>query len=184
VSQPGNPTSTFGVLIARETSQGTEYVKATLVRREPGKEHPCGASDGLYVYSRPKHLAELALDGLGMYGFVNEPGDAYDATYIGHEAEFRDVYAIDETLARKIGRTLARVNKRIDADKAYEPGDKLAAICAALRLDFVVERVGPAVSGGWAEMQWRFMTVPEGRNRFRQLIAQAVEQVRQKRKAA
>lgn len=160
----------FGLMLERKTNMGTRYVTVTMMSRKNGENHPLGCGDN--SWERPKHLSELYLDGLGLYGFVTDR-DQFD--YIGADLEFRDVYAIDGDKARRMLKTLTKVNRLIFAGAAYEPGDKLMAIAKALKLDFVVERVNPAKRFGssWNDMDWRFMTVEEGRNRYRTLIAEA-----------
>lgn len=167
----------YGLLIERAVNYGTEYVTAHVVRREPNRDHPLGCNgDGIDEWSKdePKHLRGLALDGLGLYGFVSDT----DCAYIGHDLEYRDVYAMHLPKLERMARTMRRVLARIRKDAAYEPGDKFAAICAALKLAFVVERTTPC---GQANPEWRWMTVAEGRNRFRTLIDAAQAEARERR---
>jgi hypothetical protein len=65
--------------------------------------------------------------------------------------------------------------------EAHEPGDRLVALASALKLSFVVEQVGTNRSGSYADNDWRFMSIFEGRDRFRQLIAEATAEVRQRK---
>jgi hypothetical protein len=168
------PDDEYGLLIDRINQHGTEYVTVHVVRRraEDG-DVPLGCSgDGeTYLgYGCPKHLLGLVVDGLGMYGFVSDSGDA---AYIGYDVEFRNVYASDE---RKLGRMLKaikRVNARIEKDEARDPGDKFMAFASALKLSFAVHRVGERRSSP----EWRFMSVAEGRNCYRQMIENAVAEV-------
>ncbi|MBO0718954.1 MAG: hypothetical protein J2P55_16710, partial [Rhizobiales bacterium] len=89
----------------------------------------------------------------------------------GHVVEFRDVYAIDQRHAERMLKTLKRVNARIEKDRAYEPGDKFAALAAALKLDFVIEDREPNLPrSGERYIAW---TVAEGRNRYREMIEAA-----------
>jgi len=174
---------TYGLLLRRTNEYGTERVEAYVVCREAGKDHPYGcSSDGENSYDSnvPKHLHGLQVDGLGMYGFVS---DCTDQPFIGHEAEFRNIFAIDMAKAARIAKTLKRVLARIQKDSAYEPGDRLVSLAAALKLSFVVERKADASSklrwsSNYSENDWRWMTIPEGRDRYRQLIAEAVADVR------
>lgn len=166
---------TYGLLLSRRFEHGTEYVEVSLISREDENEYPKGVSS-LYTWELPKPLAGCEFDGLGMYGFVSE---ANDNQYIGYEAEYRGVYAVDESRARRMAKTLNRVNNRIQKDRAHDPGDKLVAIARALKLDFVVERVGKRIGSSYADMDWRWMTVEEGRNRYRELIATAIAEVKE-----
>ena len=164
------PVHEYGLLIERVNRYGTEYVDVRLARREPQYDHPVGCpSDGemLFGYGCPRHLIGLALDGLGMFGFVSDSGDP---AFIAHDVEFRDVHASSEAKLRRMMTAIKRVNTRIEKADAREPGDKFMALASALRLSFAVERIK---RNGDAD-DWRWMPVTEGRNRYRALIEQAV----------
>jgi hypothetical protein len=166
----------FGLLVRPVVRHGTRYIEASLCTRNPGEVSgdiaPYGAGDDTCLYERPKHLVDTALDGLGLYGFVSEykhDGESL-CSFIGDSVEFRDVYAIDHRRATNMAKTLKRVNAQIDKNKAYEPGDKFAALAQALKLDFAVEdRKDDLPRSG---IRWRYMTVAEGRNRYREIIEQ------------
>ena len=171
----------YGLLLRRRFEYGTEYVEAYLVSRENGKDYPLGcASDGENQFDRevPKHVHGLQLDGLGMHGFVS---DFDEPTFIGHEVEYRSVFSIDQPKLARMSRTIKRVLTRIRKDEAHEPGDRLVALADALRLSFVAEQTGKNRSSTYAENDWRFMSIPEGRDRYRQLIAEATAEVRQRK---
>lgn len=168
------PDDQYGLMIDRVNQHGTEYVEVHVVRRrEEDGDRPLGCSgDGeMYLgYGCPKHLLGLVVDGLGMYGFVSDSGDA---AFIGYGVEFRNVHSIDE---RKLGRmlkALKRVNARIEKDDAREPGDKFVAFAKALKLSFAVVRIGERRR----DPDWRFMSIVEGRNCYRQMIDGAVAEV-------
>jgi hypothetical protein len=170
-----NETRTFGLLLRSgldSISPRTHKVTVELVSKKSDSQHPLGVSDDAFTWERPKHLAEVALDGLGIYGFISDlRTDEGKCRHIGDSVEFRNVFAIDATRARRMMKTLQRINKRIDGDKAYESGDKMMALANALKLDFVVEdrerfKHDP-------DRRWRWMSVAEGRNRYRELIEEA-----------
>ena len=170
----------YGLLIEKINRYGTDHIEARICRREDGKDYPLGcSSDGERFFSDnvPKHLIGTMLDGLGMYGFVT---DGKDPAYIGYDIEYRDVYAMSE---RKLGamlKTIKRVNARVDKDQAREAGDKFMALANVLKLSFVAERIGPRGPAS----QWRWMTIAEGRNRFRDLIEQTVAEMQARNKGA
>lgn len=172
----------YGLMIERLNQHGTEYVHAHVVAREPEAfkdgDYPRGCgSDGESEFDKnvPKHMHEQMLDGLGMYGFASEYNDC---EFIGYDVEYRNVYAIDLRKTQRMQRTLKRVLARIERDCAREPGDKFTALAKALKLTFVVERKTPR---GVANPQWAWMSVEEGRNRYRQLIEAACEETRKKK---
>lgn len=162
---------TFGLLLKSELRHGTRYVSVELIAREEGREHPLGTGDN--SWERPKHLANFYLDGLGLYGFVSE---YKDQGYIGADVEYRNMHAVDAAKARRMLKTLTKINRVIDATRAYEPGDKLMALGKALKLDFVVERVDNKNRFGsfYSDSDWHFMSLEEGRNRYRTLIREEV----------
>jgi len=163
----------YGLLIERSNEYGSEKVTAHVVRRrEEDGNVPLGCSgdgESYAGYGCPKHLLGLVLDGLGMYGFVSDS----DGQFIGYGVEFRNVYSSDE---RKLGRmlkALKRVNARIEKDDAREPGDKFMAFAKALKLSFAVHRIGERRR----DPEWRFMSIAEGRNYYRQTIEAASAEV-------
>ena len=168
---PNKPDDQYGLLIERSILYGTEYVTVHVCRRrDEDGDVPLGLSgDGeMYAgYGCPKHLLGLALDGLGIYGFVSDS----DGAFIGTDVEYRNVYASTETKLGRMLKAIKRVNARIDKDDAREPGDKFMAFAKALKLSFAVTRIGerrPNVSP-----EWRFMSILEGRNTYRQMIETA-----------
>jgi len=167
------PDDEYGLMIDRINQHGTEYVTVHVARRraEDG-DVPLGCSgDGEFYagYGCPKHLLGLALDGLGMYGFVSDS----DAMFIGHDVEYRNVYASGERKLASMLKAIKRVNARIDKDDAREPGDKFMAFAKALKLSFAVTRIGERKR----DPEWRFMSIVEGRNTYRQMIEAASAEV-------
>lgn len=163
-------TRKYGLVIRTVDRYGTTYVEAELASRSDEYQHPIGCGES---YDRPKHLAELELDGLGLHGFITDSKrDDGLLGYLAHEIRFRDVHSINERQARRMVRTLSRINRQFDNSHAHEPGDRLMALAKALRLEFVVEDRAPA-GGHHAGSRWYWMDVAEGRNRFRAMIEEA-----------
>jgi hypothetical protein len=164
------PDDQYGLLIDRAQRYGTEYIEVKVARRDPEREHPIGCpSDGenFLGYGTPKHLLGLVVDGLGMYGFIT---DSSEPAFIAHDIEFRDVHAIGEFKLNGMLKAMKRVKARIEKDEAREPGDKFMALAKALKLSFAVERIKRNANC----QEWRWMSVEEGRNRYRDLIESAV----------
>jgi hypothetical protein len=61
-------------------------------------------------------------------------------------------------------------NCLLQGRQAREPGDKYMALAKALKLSFAVERIKRTGNDGG----WRWMSVEEGRNRYRALIEDVV----------
>lgn len=171
-----NKDRTYGLLLKSDIDQGTRRVTVELIGRDPGKDYPVGNSDSyLHDSDRPKHLLGHAIDGLGLFGFVS---DLNDWSYIGYEAEFRSFYSVDQSKAAGMVKTLKRVNAAIHKSLAYEPGDKMIALATALKLEFVVERRTNQRGPCFGDNDWNWMTVEEGRNRYRNLIREQCEAAR------
>jgi hypothetical protein len=170
----------YGLLIDKTNHYGTEYVEVHVVRRrEEDGDIPLGCSgDGeMYLgYGCPKHMLGLVVDGLGIYGFVS---DGKDPAFIGTDVEFRNVYASSETKLGRMLKAIKKVNAQIEKDEAREPGDKFVSFAKALKLSFAVTRIGERRQNP----DWRFMSIVEGRNVYRQLIEQSVNAAIERRVA-
>jgi hypothetical protein len=158
--------NTYGLLIRRENRYGTEYISAQLVKREDGHDAPRGV---LSEYDRPKHLEGLHLENLGIEGFILDDGHL-----CGFQPGYRSVHHAYEHDVVAMAKTLKLINAKLRKDAAEEPGDILASFAAALKLSFVVEMRSRDSYYNSAN-QWRWMSIAEGRNRFRQLVADAKE---------
>jgi hypothetical protein len=150
-------------MIRRSRNGGTNYVECFLMTREHGETRPVGCGNW-YDSDRPAHLKALQLDGLGMWGFVS---DYDECPFIGYDIHYRGVYCIDREAANNMVRTLNKVAREHEKEPAAEPGDRLMVLARAFKLDFVVEPNEESRSG------FRFMSVTDGRDRYRQLIAEA-----------
>ena len=166
------PDDQYGLLIERVIRYGTEYIEVRVARRDDSHEYPIGCpsdGDNFYGYGTPKHMLGLVVDGLGMYGFVSD-GEFREPDFIGAEIEFRDVHSAGVTKLNAMLKALKRINARVEKDEAREPGDKFMALAKALKLSFAVERIK---RNGDSD-DWRWMSVEEGRNRYRALIEETV----------
>jgi hypothetical protein len=164
------PDDQYGLLIERVNRYGTEYVEVRVARREDRYEHPVGCpsdGDNFLGYGTPKHLLGLVVDGLGMYGFISETAEP---SFIAYDVEFRDVHSAGERKLHGMLKALKRVKTRVEKDEAREPGDKFMAFAKSLKLSFAVERIKRNGNGD----DWRWMSVEEGRNRYRANIESAV----------
>lgn len=165
--------NTYGLLLRTEIKHGSEYLIAELVKREGEYPAPRNCSDGLFSEDgRPKYLEPLHLCNLRMQGFLStyEPFD-----FLGFEPGYYNVYSINEHSAKRMARTLKLVNDRIRKDCAYSAVDCFVALCSALRLSFVVECRDATQRSSYDDNQWHWMSIAEGRNRYRQMIEQLVK---------
>jgi len=82
----------------------------------------------------------------------------------------RDTHAITEATLARMLKAIKRVKARVEKDEAREPGDKFMALAKSLKLSFAVERIKRNSNSD----DWRWMSVEEGRNRYRAMIEEAV----------
>lgn len=163
--------NTYGLLLRRYTEHGYQCLSAQLMRREGDHHAPRNISDEWSMLERPKHLEGLALEGLGMEGFVGSGN-----SFIGYEPTFKQVNSITQRKACRMLKTLKKINARIAADASQTPEDVFASLCRSLRLSFVVESRDRYGSSSYDDNSWQWMTVGEGRNRYRHLIAEMTGQ--------
>lgn len=164
--------NTYGLLLRRSNLYGSEYLVAELVRREGDHHAPRNCSDGSFSEGeRPKHFSRYQLGNLQMQGFIST---STPIELIGFEPAYYDVHAIRKRDAHRMAHTLQAINNQITKDSAYNAVDCFTSLCKALRLSFVVERKGADRGSSYDNNQWNWMTVGEGRNRYRQLVAEMV----------
>ncbi len=166
--------NTYGLLLRRYCEHGFECLTASVVRREGEHHAPRNVSDSWSDDSeRPKHLIGLALEGLALDGHLS---NVSRDTFVLGPPVFKGVHLVDEREARRMVKTLKRVNAKIEADAAYSPEDKLVSLCNALKLSFVVECRDTNQRSSYDDNRWNWMTIGQGRNRYRSLIAEMVGQ--------
>ena len=173
------PDNEYGLMIEPVVRYGTEYIEVRVCRRDPEYAHPIGCpsdGDSFVGYGTPRHLLGLVLDGLGMYGFITETGEP---DFIAYDVEFRDVHSANLQKLGRMQKALKKVMGQIYKECASQPGDKFTAIATALKLSFAVERI---VHGNRYGEDWRWMSIPEGRNRYRELIEDKVSAARERKK--
>lgn len=168
-------TTTYGLLLRRYSQHGYDNIALTLVERRTvdgvEADAPRNPSSS---YDLPARYRGLRLEDLGLEGWFS--------TYAPHDflcdgAAYRGVYKVDANTAASCLRTLKLIDKQIERDASCEPADILASLCAALRLTFVCEQVDDRPAGFYAAHEWRWLTVGEGRNRYRQLIREGQEKL-------
>ena len=162
----------YGLVIEPVNRYGTEYIEVRVARRDDSHEYPIGCpsdGDNYLGYGTPKHMLGLVVDGLGIHGFISD-GEFRAPEFIGADIEFHDVHSITERKLKSMAKAIRKVSARIEKDEAREPGDKYMALAKALKLSFAVERI----KRNGSEQDWRWMSVEEGRNRYRALIEEAV----------
>jgi hypothetical protein len=166
--------NTYGLLLRRYHEHGFECLTASLVRREGGHHAPRNVSDSWMDDSqRPKHLQGIALDCLVLDGHLSSVSRD---TFVLGPPSFKGVHHIDERDARRLVKTLKRVNAKLNADAAYTPEDMLVSLCNALKLSFMVECRDANQRSSYDDNRWNWMSIGQGRNRYRELIAEMVGQ--------
>lgn len=157
---------TYGLLIEQTTKYGTEYVTARVIARETvdgvEADYPINPSD--------QYGEKLSHDGLGLYGHV------YDDRLIGTEPTYQDVFAIDANKARKMAKTLDLIDRQNTKDGSRTAPEAFMTLARALKLKFVVQRKGGGMArSSYCDNQWRWMSIPDGKFAYEQLIREAVD---------
>jgi hypothetical protein len=166
--------NTYGLLLRRYHEHGFECLTASLVRREGDHHAPRNVSDSWGDDNqRPKHLEGFALEGLALDGHISSVSRD---TFVLGPPSFKGVHLVDERDARRMVKTLKRVNAKLAADAAYSPEDMLVSLCNALKLSFVVECRDTNQRSSYDDNRWNWMTIGQGRNRYRAIIAEMVGQ--------
>lgn len=166
-----HPDTRFGLLLERSDDRAgygisrTIRVRAALMRRDQGHDHPLNPPS--YSYDLPKHLQGMTLDDLAARGFVS---DLDGNPFIGFEPGYYGRYCTELHDAERMVKTLKHIHRRFEKDAAYTAVDQFVSLCATLRLEFVVERADDYASSSYCDNNWRWMSIAEGRNRYRQMI--------------
>ena len=171
----------YGLLIERVNRYGSEHIIVRPVARDEAKDSmPIGcSSDGESSWDEkcPRHLHGLQLDGLCLDGFVSDYGNC---SFIGFEAEYREVFSIELPKLTRMTKTLKRVVAQQQRDKAYEPGDRFVSFAKALKSSFVAYRI----KSSDGECKFGFLNVIDGRNYLRRVIEETEAEVREAKRVA
>src|SRR5882672_3470931 len=168
-------TREYGLLISAANRYGTEYVTVKMMIREEGKDYPCNpdTSGEPAYYNAPPHLAGLYLDGFGFDGHVMT-GFNMEARYIGYEIDFTSVYSIDERKVGQMAKTFKRLRREFAKERPSEHGEVLVALARAFKLTFCCWTAGNGPERSmYSDNRWRWATIPEGRDYFRRVVAEA-----------
>lgn len=158
----------YGLLIEVRNEHGTQRIAVSVCVREPEHDYPTGCNsngESQFDENVPRHLRRLVLDGLGLHGFVDDT----DGQFLVDEVKYRNVHSAGILRLEWMIKTLKRVRVCMAKDNANEPGDRFTALAAALKLNFAVEQL----TQNPANPRWNWMSVADGRNRYRELIEQA-----------
>lgn len=164
------PVKTVGILIERRQRYGTEYVIAKAMLREDGASHPINATGSGFSRERQE------LDGLAISGHVYQYRDD-PPELIGADPEYRDLHSIDRRRAEIMAKCLKRIEARIAKDDSREYGDVLLSFARAIGASWIVECADDTGRTSYCDNAWRFMSLTEGRNRYRDMIRAACDDV-------
>jgi len=159
------PTVSVGVMLSVENRHGTDYIVVRVMRREDEARHPLNISFGMF--QEYGDYADLILD-----GFVTDR----DHKFIANKPCFYDVTSVEIDRAKKMAAVLTKIQKQMIKDSAGEPGDVFASFCKAIGAKWAVVQRDERRGGSLADHQWSWMSVTEGRNYLRRMIATAEEQ--------
>lgn len=156
----------IGLMISSECKYDTEKVIVRVVMREPGTRHPCNASWRDWTDEAcGREFADLELQAR-----VSEYcGDAYL-----DDPEYVSVYSINLARATVMAKTLAKIKTQIAKDESNEFGDVFQSFARAVGAAWVVE---PATEGAryssYSDIEWRWRTIGQGKEMFREAIKAA-----------
>lgn len=175
------PVRHYGLLLAQNKSGSFVHITATMIVREDENSSPVNPkSDGESTWSNdniPKHLAGLQLADLGMHGFISDNGEH---EYICYEPAYSAPYKVDCASVERMRAAFKRLNKQLAKDNPTEPGDVFMSLAAAFKLEFAVWKIEGHGGGNWgySSHNWRWSTLPEGRDQFRRMILTARNEAR------
>jgi hypothetical protein len=168
----------YGFMVSEEKWADNDSVVVKVLAREHGTKHPINPRmDGEdAIWDAPKKTAGLALADLEIRIWRSS-----DDRYIsGAEVRFDGARFIDTRLAKRLLKTMTRVDREIAKTNAREIGDIVMAVAKAIGATWTVEPVGQARGSFYSEDEWRFTTV----ERARDLAREGVEKLRTKLVAA
>jgi hypothetical protein len=161
---------TYGFLIEEQKFADCPSVVARVLAREGDAEHPINPrSEGEdSIWGAPKKTDGLALQTLEIRCWTNtDPKMGY---FHGPDVRFDSARFIDTRTATRLLATMKRIDREIRKADAREAGDVLMAVAKAIGATFSVHPVGGSRGGFYTDHGWRFGTLIEARDEFRQLV--------------
>jgi hypothetical protein len=168
---------TYGLLIQRFHRYGSEHVSAKVMQKKPGDDFPT------HIGSFSSWDGRWDLADLGIYGMVSDGSFGKPEHFLcGSGIEWEDTGRVPLGRAKAMAKMAAKIEKALSAEDAREPGDMFMVLAKIAGARWVAMPRGgePNGSSSLRDERWVWYTVPEGRNRYRQLIQEAEEAVRKR----
>ena len=173
---------TYGVQISRHESHGSQRVVVRVMKRESDEmgveaRHPINACDR-FGDPGPCYVEDLCIE-----GWVSDCRNT-DGSYpfCGFYPAFYHPYSVALGKAKKMVKTLSRIESRIARDEASDVGDVFMAFCKAIGATWAcVETCNRGTM--LSDSEWEFMSLAKGRDVLRLRIIEA-QRLTAERKAA
>lgn len=165
----------YGFAVNEEKWADNDSVVVRVLAREQGTNHPINprteGEDALW--DAPKKTDGLALAGLEIRVYRSS-----DNKYLSSaDVRIDNARFVDKRLAKRLFKTMTRVDREINKTNAREVGDVVMAVAKAIGATWTVEPVGNQLRGSfYSDDTWRFTTI----ERARDLAREAVDKLRTK----
>jgi hypothetical protein len=162
------PKRSYGFRIDEERFADCPAVVARVLAREGEAESPINPrSEGEdSIWDAPPKQDGLALASLEIITWRDS-----NFKYVTEvQVRFDTVRFVDQKLAERMLKTMKRINRELRKTTAREAGDVLMAVAKAIGATWLVEAAGPNKGNFYTDMQWRFGTLIEARDKFRALV--------------
>jgi hypothetical protein len=160
------PEVTFGLMLEAKVVHGYRHVTATMMKRRGNDSHPlnCGAS---------WEKEERERDGLALEGYVSTS----DGQFVLGKPCYSGRHRIEAADAAAMASMLSKVTKAVIKAEAYEPGDVFMAFAKATGAAWAVCTLEDGARySSYSDTDWRWMSLAQGRDRFRTLISRVAEE--------
>lgn len=171
------PKKSVGLMVLRSMRYGTEYIEVVVMNREDDAEYPVGVSSWYAFEGKP------FLDGLKMRGYVY----VYEQRapeFVDSKPAYYDLHCIEASHAKAMATMLGKIGKQAEKDHASEPGDLFLAFARAVGAQWVCtpRRDHRLTGGAWRDTKWAWYGLTDGRNLYRHVIAEALQEERDRQK--
>jgi hypothetical protein len=123
------------------------------------------------IWDAPKKTNGLVLAGLVIRTWVHGTSANYAASLVGPNVDFEHVGYVNERLARRLLRTLTRINKAISKSGVHEAGDVLMVVGKALGVTSFVAPIDEKAGGTWyGDQTWRWSKLTDARDTLREKV--------------